>query len=245
MSTIRIDIDGQARGQCLFFNVSDITIDRSLPGALNSLMSASAWTQFCDKIDEALTSIGEIKRNLQKNAIIFAAVYILLSVIFSVALLTMLDNNISLIFLLLTSGFIGSFTVVVLVIVCIKNQRVRAQLQEAKEDVKKLCRTEGDKMPGVSFHLREEEHLRYSSGSSDTAAGMYVSHVTQYIECSVSASPSMMELGSLATPVAMAVPEVFTTKMSAAERLAGLEDIKGMLTEKEYNSKRRAILREL
>jgi hypothetical protein len=102
-------------------------------------------------------------------------------------------------------------------------------------------------MPGVSFHLREEEHLRYSSGSTDgsVVAGMYVSHVTQYIECSVSASPSMMELGSLATPVAMAVPEVFTTKMSAAERLAGLEDIKGMLTEKEYNSKRRAILREM
>ena len=60
MSTIRIDIDGQARGQCLFFNVSDITIDRRLPGALNSHMSASVWTQFCDKIDEALTSIGEI-----------------------------------------------------------------------------------------------------------------------------------------------------------------------------------------
>ena len=240
MSTIRIDIDGQARGQCLFFNVSDITIDRRLPGALNSHMSASVWTQFCDKIDEALTSIGEIKRNLQKNAIIFAAVYILLCVAFFI--LTMVDTNISLIFWLLIGSAIGSVMVMVF---CIKSQRVRAQLQEAKDDVKKLCRTEGDKMPGVSFHLREEEHLRYSSGSSDTAAGMYVSHVTQYIECSVSASPSMMELGSLATPVAMAVPEVFTTKMSAAERLAGLEDIKGMLTEKEYNSKRRAILREM
>ena len=246
MSTIRIDIDGQARGQCLFFNVSDITIDRRLPGALNSHMSASVWTQFCDKIDEALTSIGEIKRNLQKNYIIFAAVLFLFSVIFNV-LWTMVDiNNISLIFWLL-SGSIGSFTVVVLVIVCIKTQRVGAQLQEAKDDVKKLCITEGDKIPGVSFHLREEEHLRYSSGSTDgsVVAGMYVSHVTQYIECSVSASPSMMELGSLATPVAMAAPEVFTTKMSAAERLSGLEDIKGMLTEKEYNSKRRAILREM
>lgn len=240
MSTIRIDIDGQARGQCLFFNVSDITIDRRLPGALNSHMSASVWTQFCDKIDEALTSIGEIKRNLQKNAIIFAAVYILLCVAFFI--LTMVDTNISLIFWLLIGSAIGSVMVMVF---CIKSQRVRAQLQEVEEDVKKLCITEGDKMPGVSFHLREEEHLRYSSGSSDTAAGMYVSHVTQYIECSVSASPSMMELGSLATPVAMAAPEVFTTKMSAAERLSGLEDIKGMLTEKEYNSKRRAILREM
>jgi hypothetical protein len=242
MSTIRIDIDGQARGQCLFFNVSDITIDRRLPGALNSHMSASVWTQFCDKIDEALTSIGEIKRNLQKNAIIFAAVYILLCVAFFI--LTMVDTNISLIFWLLIGSAIGSVMVMVF---CIKSQRVRAQLQEVEEDVKKLCITEGDKMPGVSFHLREEEHLRYSSGSTDgsVVAGMYVSHVTQYIECSVSASPSMMELGSLATPVAMAAPEVFTTKMSAAERLAGLEDIKGMLTEKEYNSKRRAILREM
>lgn len=242
MSTIRIDIDGQARGQCLFFNVSDITIDRRLPGALNSHMSASVWTQFCDKIDEALTSIGEIKRNLQKSAIIFAAVYILLCVAFFI--LTMVDTNISLIFWLLIGSAIGSVMVMVF---CIKSQRVRAQLQEVEEDVKKLCITEGDKMPGVSFHLREEEHLRYSSGSTDgsVVAGMYVSHVTQYIECSVSASPSMMELGSLATPVAMAAPEVFTTKMSAAERLAGLEDIKGMLTEKEYNSKRRAILREM
>jgi hypothetical protein len=242
MSTIRIDIDGQARGQCLFFNVSDITIDRRLPGALNSHMSASVWTQFCDKIDEALTSIGEIKRNLQKNAIIFAAVYILLCVAFFI--LTMVDTNISLIFWLLIGSAIGSVMVMVF---CIKSQRVRAQLQEVEEDVKKLCITEGDKMPGVSFHLREEEHLRYSSGSTDgsVVAGMYVSHVTQYIECSVSASPSMMELGSLATPVAMAAPEVFTTKMSAAERLSGLEDIKGMLTEKEYNSKRRAILREM
>jgi hypothetical protein len=242
MSTIRIDIDGQARGQCLFFNVSDITIDRRLPGALNSHMSASVWTQFCDKIDEALTSIGEIKRNLQKNAIIFAAVYILLCVAFFI--LTMVDTNISLIFWLLIGSAIGSVMVMVF---CIKSQRVRAQLQEVEEDVKKLCITEGDKIPGVSFHLREEEHLRYSSGSTDgsVVAGMYVSHVTQYIECSVSASPSMMELGSLATPVAMAAPEVFTTKMSAAERLSGLEDIKGMLTEKEYNSKRRAILREM
>mmetsp|Transcript_21852 Transcript_21852/g.32419 ORF Transcript_21852/g.32419 Transcript_21852/m.32419 type:complete len:107 (+) Transcript_21852:316-636(+) len=100
-------------------------------------------------------------------------------------------------------------------------------------------------MPGFSFHLREEEHLRYSSGSSDGSivAGMYVSHVTHYIECSVSASPSMVELGSLTTPVAMAAPEVCTNNKSG-EKLAGLEDIKGMLTEKEYNSKRRAILRK-
>jgi len=235
MSTIRIEMDGQGRGQCSNFVASDVTIDRSLPGALNSHMSASVWDQFCDKIDEALTPIGEIKRKVKKNVIIIAAVYILSSVAASF-ISSIVDNSISMYVLY---SFIAFFTVVVVVVVCRRTQRLRAQLQEVKEDVKILCRTEGDKMPGVSFHLREEEE-HYRVSSSD---GTYV-HVTHYyIECSVSAIPSMMERGLLATPVAMAVSEVFYK--SAAERLAGLEDIKGMLTEKEYNSKRRKILREL
>ena len=214
MSTIRIDLDGQERkpfrcnhAWCCPMIISDVTIDRSLPGALSSHMSASAWTQFCDKIDEALTLIGESKRKVRECPII--------SIV----------------------PIIGWYTE------WKRHQLFRAQLQRAENDVKILCRTEGDKMQGVSFHLREEEHIIPNSRYDDS--DYYSTYVTLYIECSVSDSPSMMERGSLVAtlPVAMAVSEVFNNNNKrASERLAELEDIKGMLTEKEYNSKRTAIL---
>lgn len=171
-------------------------------------MSASAWTQFCDKIDEALTLIGESKRKVRECPII--------SIV----------------------PIIGWYTE------WRKHQLFRAQLQEAEYDVEILCRAESDKMPGVSFRLRDEEHIIPNSNYGDDS-DYYSTYLTLYIECSVSDSPSMMERGLLVAtlPVAMAVSEVFhNNNKSASERLAELEDIKGMLTEKEYNSKRTAIL---
>ena len=215
MITIRIDLDGQERtpfrcnhAWCCPMIISDVTIDRSLPGALSSRMSASGWTQFCDKIDEALTFIGESKRKVLECPII--------SIV----------------------PIIGWYTE------WKRHQLIRAQLQEAKNDVKVLCRAESDKIPGVSFRLREEEHI-IPFQIVDSYNPDYSTYVTLYIECSISDSPSTMERGSLVAtlPVAMVVSEVFdNNNKSASERLAELEDIKGMLTEKEYNSKRTAIL---
>lgn len=63
---------GQGRGNAWFPNVSDVTIARFLPDALTSHVSASDWTQFCDTIDEALSPIGEIRREIRgHNMIVF------------------------------------------------------------------------------------------------------------------------------------------------------------------------------
>jgi hypothetical protein len=240
MSSIRIEIDDQRLVKfcsgCR--RRTDVTIDRTFPGALSSHMSASAWTQFCNKIDEALTTIGEVHLKMRKNGLMNLA-FIPLAVGLGAGVA--LAGKIPLVILI---GIVGVlFMVVVAVIECKQKRFVKAQLEEMKEDIKTCCRTEGDNMNGVSFHLKEEEH--YRTGADGDNLYTYLSHVTLYIECSVSASPSMMEQGSLLTPVvALPVSDEVLYKSTAA-RLAGLEDIKGMLTEKEYNRKRRAILQEL
>ena len=207
MSTIRIDMDGQnQRPKICCSIVSNVTIDRSLPGALSSHMSASAWTQFCDDIDEVLTPIGEeSKRKMRKyeNMIfLFNAIIFCICVTWTLTVALTVESINTSIFIYQSKfiyqlSFIAFFVTVEGVIHCRNKQRARAQLQQVEKDVEIVCRAaEGDKMSGgFSFRLREEAHyqrLHSNAGGSYTI----VSHVTHYIECSISASPSMMEQGS-------------------------------------------------
>ncbi len=247
MST-RIDILGQ-RGGIHAQPGKNVIIDRKFPGILNGRMSEFEWTSFCDNVDRAIAPIGPLKTQLSRGAmrggVLMFAFFAVIAVLVTTRVLS--DK----IHMILPPLFIV-FMIVPTVLSFRRFKLVAVQLSKIMADLEAVCQAESDKRSDVSFHVRAESYQTSSKRSS----------TINYIECSVgnagTGGLSAMEAGlggainpPVATPVVggssmfESLSGNVSTQQNAAQRLADLEGIKALITEEEYDTKRKEILDSL
>ena len=201
-------------------------------------------------MNESLIWIGQIKRRLKKEALFGAAIGVSM---FSTLVGLQSTDFYSNLHVVTVLQFGIPLAVLFSVASIIHNFRIKAQSEKVKENVRNVCRAESGTIPGVSFHLRREEHVKIGSGS-DGRSVTYTARVTYYLECSSATTVQSKRLSGRideatipsTVPVAVAVgASIPLIIQSANRRLEGLENIKGLLTEEEYSNKRSDIIQEL
>ena len=196
---------------------SDVHVDRTKPAILENYMSDMAWNKFCDDIDRSMQSISG------SGKIIFGFT-IFTFVVFGAAMALsfsgLLGDSGTYIFILPALSFPAFF---VMVFLTMKRQKqMKAEVQQVLEDTSRT-------QPQLSFHWREE--YGYSSGGNR--------RYNPYIEVSISGG-AVNPYTSQASPfVASSAPK------DVATRLQDLEKVKHLLTDQEYEDKRRDILNDV
>lgn len=259
-NSFRIEILGQRDAS------SAVTVDRALPSPLAQIYSSSEWATFCDKLNKALEPFEALKKKVIRMTILSAGLgfgmFVIAAAIIGISFGT--GNVGSRIFPL----FIACGILMVGVPAALQCYTVKMAMEQSniiKADLQRVVNEESERRYQVSFHLREEVYttFEYHSGTEHRRGGYRpVQRSLYYIECVINntVSAATVPLGAevvettFATPVA---PSAFDTlaaetgvsaghgQKSAVERLQELEAVKGMLSEKEYNQKRSAILATL
>mmetsp|Transcript_34717 Transcript_34717/g.75984 ORF Transcript_34717/g.75984 Transcript_34717/m.75984 type:complete len:250 (+) Transcript_34717:92-841(+) len=246
MTNCRIDLTGQQGGAC----ASDpIRISRVQPAAMANYMSSAAWTSFCDKVDDALKPLDQVRRISRLTFVAFFALFLVFMILPILTISSDPSSGMNFPFigfiigpLLLMAGMIG--------MQCYAKQKST----NALKGLEAVCEDISKQYSQLSFHVRFDYILygRYGGGYHGNQYhrnnGPHTM-TTNYIEVSVadveaaSAVPTYGD-GGLGAPSA---PPLVTASLageekSAAERLRDLDEIRGMLSQEEYDRKRKEIL---
>jgi len=247
MSSARINLNGQTDGS--FFcgnNVVDITIDRTFPAILDGRLSITAWTEFCDQVDNTLRPVSDIKRRLGKSMKIFPVFMCIPFFIVPVIIFTsdFYAENFWLFYL------IPVFSIALFVVYGCYMKKIMNELFAILEDLKRVCADTSNRYSDVSFHVREE--FVYTGGRRSTKLN--------YIQVLTSGpSASMMENGHINPAVPVTATPVFNSTFNAlagntgngvtpgnskstVERLQELDSIKSIISAEEYERKKKQIL---
>eukprot|EP00557_Chaetoceros_sp_GSL56_P013016 CAMPEP_0176479432 /NCGR_PEP_ID=MMETSP0200_2-20121128/1739_1 /TAXON_ID=947934 /ORGANISM="Chaetoceros sp., Strain GSL56" /LENGTH=239 /DNA_ID=CAMNT_0017875481 /DNA_START=56 /DNA_END=772 /DNA_ORIENTATION=- len=229
----------ELHGQTLF--TSKITIDRSMPAMLSDRMSNQEWIAFCDRVDQALEPTHTIKRRLAcYTALSVAAsfgIFIMIAILGATGSIVSSYGGFNPLYIILFVSFI----VVPVTIQCHTFRQTYRKIGKVYEDLRRVVNEESSKRSDISFHLKEEIHVGYSTTSR-------VQRTTvNYIECCISLSGGQdgnynPMNATVASPVV--IPSMFDTMSGAGGRMSGkstlerlqeLEGIKAILSEEEYN----------
>eukprot|EP00562_Extubocellulus_spinifer_P010824 CAMPEP_0178497212 /NCGR_PEP_ID=MMETSP0696-20121128/14559_1 /TAXON_ID=265572 /ORGANISM="Extubocellulus spinifer, Strain CCMP396" /LENGTH=249 /DNA_ID=CAMNT_0020125605 /DNA_START=14 /DNA_END=763 /DNA_ORIENTATION=+ len=246
MTNCRIDLTGQQGGAC----ASDpIRISRVQPAAMANYMSSAAWTSFCDKVDDALKPLDQVRRISRLTFVAFFALFLVFMILPILTISSDPSSGMNFPFigfiigpLLLMAGMIG--------MQCYAKQKST----NALKGLEAVCEDISKQYSQLSFHVRFDYILYVVKAADITAISTIVNNgphtmTTNYIEVSVadveaaSAVPTYGD-GGLGAPSA---PPLVTASLageekSAAERLRDLDEIRGMLSQEEYDRKRKEIL---
>lgn len=225
---------------------------------MTSHMSSSAWTSFCDKVDDELMPLDKIKRLSRIGTVAF----FLLFIVFMIAPFTWLASSGS------SSdpwdqpsfGGFWAFLVGPLVLMagmiglsCFAAQRAR----NALKGVEGVCEDISKQYSALSFHVRFEymvygRHGGYNNYNNNNNIHHGRSTITtNYIEVNIAdaeaqiAVPTFGESATTTTVMPSAPPIVTATlagKKTAADRLRDLDEMRDMLSREEYDRKRKEIL---
>mmetsp|Transcript_15981 Transcript_15981/g.15378 ORF Transcript_15981/g.15378 Transcript_15981/m.15378 type:complete len:223 (+) Transcript_15981:57-725(+) len=222
MST-RIELNGQMK-------IGQIKIERSFPGILNGQMSESEWTNFCDRVDQTLLPIADVRRKKRKMTLIF----ILLMVIFFGVFAIFITGSGGISFLpFLPVVIIAPFIINVCFMI-----RMSKKARETWTQLKQVCEDESNRRSNVSFHVRDEKIYMGRSAM-----------LLNYIECSVGTGnygvTAVPEVGSMFDQMMGNQSQATQDSRSVADRLKDLEGLKPILSEEEYARKRKDILAEV
>eukprot|EP00563_Minutocellus_polymorphus_P018020 CAMPEP_0197718488 /NCGR_PEP_ID=MMETSP1434-20131217/2627_1 /TAXON_ID=265543 /ORGANISM="Minutocellus polymorphus, Strain CCMP3303" /LENGTH=250 /DNA_ID=CAMNT_0043303151 /DNA_START=27 /DNA_END=779 /DNA_ORIENTATION=+ len=248
-SSCRIDFTGQQGGLCVS---EPVRLSRTQPAALSSHMSTTAWNSFCDQIDAALQSLDKVKHIARVGTFVFFAGFLCFMVLPFVSMAASdpwsgggSSGPTFLIFLLgpliLMVGMMGTQ--------CWAASRGRAAMRE----VEAVCEDISKQYSALSFHVRFEYIVYGRYGGSNYYAGNNhnyhhrggSTHTTNYIEVNIADVESRGDMGIASAPPLVTASVVRGTEKSAAERLGDLDNIRGMLSEEEYERKRKEILDSL
>ena len=128
-----------------------IKIERPFPGILNGQISESEWTSFCDRVDQALLPIADMKRKSRKMKLIyFLLSVILVGVFFAIIFLVPRGDYYSpYIFYILPAVYIPLFIMNACFMI-----RLRKKAGETLTQLKQVCEDESNRRSNVSFHVR-------------------------------------------------------------------------------------------
>jgi len=240
-SSFRIELLGQRQDD------ASVKIDRALSAILSPYISNNEWEMFCNRVDGALEPLEPLKRKVlcmyRAGWGIFLSMFVLFGILGASS------------FGVVIYPFIGVLIVgPPIFIMCWVQRIVSPVTNKAMDDVRKILSDESGKRSNVSFHLKEDTHVTYHRGLNKRNTT-----IVNYIECVVgfAAIPSGAAESTFSSPVATPayVPSTFdaltttsdagSTGKTAAERLHELEGIKALITYREYDEKKKAILADL
>jgi len=265
---IDINILGQRGGIQHSQPGRNFIIDRKFPGILNGRMSELEWTSFCDNVDRAIEPIGPLKTQLRREVMCGGVLMFAFFAVYVVLVFTLIDK----IHLILPSSIL--FTIVPAAISFRRFNLVAMQLSKVMADLEAVCETESDKRSEVSFYVKDESYqtssrkastiiyIGCSVGNADDVAlsameaffgggGMNPSIATLVVGGS-SMFESLSGNVSSQPNAAQRLADLFeslsgnvSSQPNAAQRLADLEGIKALISEEEYDAKRKEILDSL
>ena len=119
-------------------------------------------------------------------------------------------------------------------------------------EVEAVCDDISKQYSALSFHVRFEYivYRRYGGYYAGNNHNHHhhrgtSTHTTNYIEVNIADVESRGDMGIASAPPLVTASLVGGTEKSAAERLSELDNIRGMLSEEEYERKRKEILDSL
>lgn len=260
VTTGRIDINGQSNG-CR----QELSVSRSMPAIMENQMNQILWNQFCDEVDEALEPVNKAKKRLM-TIMKLCGIFDVSMIILSFALFMSSFNNSS-----SSSGGSAAFlpfvfaVLSVFVMIPVNMWWAVKFSNQGLADLGKVCDKASAQNPGISFHVREEQHLRTQGNDVRVGRSNYIEVCVKSDAMTGTILPGEMQSTPIAKamaigPVASSVPafnpavvaaqpeldiESGTGKKSAAERMRSLDEMKGLLTEEEYQRKRAEILSDI
>lgn len=218
--------DGRSRGS--------ITIERTFPAVLDGHMSLSEWETFCNDIDKIYAPLEGYRKSYSQKTMIGGVSFVIMQALLTYFLIIDSPN------LSYYNGspkrliVVGVLTLLTFLIFPFSYGRLWNQCVEIEEEVKRVLSNESAKRSNVSFHYRA------------------VPMLGKVIECVVSSvgvasgtsfPVKMPAFDSLALETGLGSNT--TANKTIAQRLQELEEVKGMLSEQEYEKKKSAIIASL
>jgi len=209
---------------------NSVTIDKTFPPILVNRLSASSYSSFCDEIDRVLEPMSKITKDLAVTNLVTFVIFIGALALFLV--ITLMDFFETFIRLILIFGIcaLGS-------ILSIYGRKLFAsRQQDVINNLEQVCTRKSTESQQISFQLNTNQTFE-----GFTRRGRARINSLRVLSISINVSPNA---------AAAAMDGFATTIMtpggtSTAQRLQELEGIKSVITEQEYQEKRRAILNTL
>jgi energy-coupling factor transporter transmembrane protein EcfT len=215
-------------------------LDRTLPVSLQFYMNQNEWDTLAHEVDKAMAPVLCIQT--------FIPIAMVLWFLTSAAIFAASFASSS-----LDSGLpIGPFVIVPVLFVLLVISIVIVQYGTSDRVQKKMnaiCQRFTQQHAGtLSFHLKQETYMVYpyyynSHGWSRSAARYYLEIlIATTTTTTTTAVASVVEATPWPTERALPSAPIEAKHLSAAERLAELDEIKHLLSNQEYQDKRRSIL---
>jgi len=222
-----------------------IHIDRSMPGILHQHMGQSQWINFCDRVDSTLIELGPVRKKVRNalriSGIISLVLFGTIAGVFASGVVFRAGSY----YVFPILGVL--FAIVPTFIYCRMIAPVMTKVRKTLSDLEIICNEESSKYSNLSFHLRDERfytgrrssvvinYIEVSIGSVSSAAGG--SNPIGDPSANSSSSGAFSLFSQMATGAG-----VSTAGRNVAERLKDLEGIRSLITEEEYNQKKKEIL---
>jgi uncharacterized membrane protein len=213
-------------------------LDRTLPVSLQLYMNQNEWDNLAHEVDEAMTPVLCIQTFIPIAMVLW---FLISAAIFAASFASSsLDSGLP----------IGPFVIVPVLFVLLVITIVIVQYGTSDKVQKKMsaiCQRFTQRHAGMlSFHLKEETymlypHNDYSHGRSHSASRYYL-EILIATTTTTTAVASVIEATPWPTESALPSAPIESKHLSAAERLAELDEIKHFLSKQEYQDKRRSIL---
>jgi uncharacterized membrane protein len=215
-------------------------LDRTLPVSLQLYMNQNEWDNLAHEVDEAMTPVLCIQTFIPIAMVLW---FLISAAIFATSFASSsLDSGLP----------IGPFVIVPVLFVLLVITIVIVQYGTSDKVQKKMsaiCQRFTQRHAGtLSFHLKEETymlypHNDYSHGRSHSTSRYYLEIlIATTTTTTTTAVASVIEATPWPTESALPSAPIESKHLSAAERLAELDEIKHFLSKQEYQDKRRSIL---
>ena len=219
--------DGRSRG--------NINIERTFPAILDGHMSLSEWETFCNQVDKTIAPLEGYRRSFFQKRIIGG---VLSLIMFGLLMYFVTQDTYAYAY---NGGppvkiiVVGVLFAMMSLIVPFSFRRLWKQCLELEEEVKRVLSNESAKRSNVSFHLRAVPML-------GKVIECVVSSVSVGAGSGISFPAKVSAFDSLALETGLGNT---TANKTIAQRLQELEEVKGMLSEQEYERKKSEIIASL
>ena len=236
MTTCRVDFDG-LKG--MIFGTGEVVLIRKQPPQLAAHMADVHWDKFCDSIDEALKPLDELRRRYRRqfSCALVAMVFFFLAFPITLTVVSVVVGDetdhpiwVTILFVLIFVGIMISFGILLSI-----TAKTMIQAKKHIDEAREVCDDVSTHYPDLTFRIKFDHFLYMPKGGVDknhsfnTKFHRYRIENTHYMEVTIADATKY-------------VSDPFEYTETTADRLVELDSIKPLLSDDEYNDKRRKIL---
>ena len=235
--------------------MSKVEVSHAMPAIVGGFIDPNGWETFCNKLDVTLRPMQAVK-NIQLYLVVGAISFIMIFFIWACVSFANVDSISSTDYDSWWIYFLVMGGLVIFVPLFLKVYMTK-KTHEIKNALKRVCDEESSKYPQMTFQLRFETFIGLGRGNSKNNVNAKTFNYLEVI-VAMTAMPQKPVAGQFVgvtqqvfTPV-IQVPsaqggdvEVAGGNSSPTERLAELENIRGMLSAEQYEKKKQQIIDSL